>query len=266
MQRSRGRADFEVNVARADPLMRTVRQRKGKYMNHLSKFVRLAIPTPIKRRFRAIHRDFVFRRAVRRFIRNPESCAHPGNPVLVDLIYGWGNESWSSLDEYLVACIRHVLGSSEPTLECGSGLSTILVGFIAKKRGQSHWALEHSPEWAMRVQRFLKKYKLDSAVVVCANPLRDYGDYSWYDPPLESMPGVFDVVICDGPPGTTKGGRYGLVPIMKERFKPGCIILLDDADREEERTIAERWKTELGASFEICGSSKSYIKMTVLDT
>jgi hypothetical protein len=79
------------------------------------------------------------------------------------------------------------------------------------------------------------------------------------------MPGVFDLVICDGPPGTTKGGRYGLVPIMRERLKPGCAILLDDAGREQERAIADRWKTELGASFEICGSSKPYIKMTIMN-
>lgn len=232
-------------------------------MNRPREIVKAAIPTPIKRFLRALHRDFVFRRAIRRFIRNPESCSQTGNTVLIDLIYGWGNEAWSAQDEYLAACIHHALSSSGPTLECGSGLSTILIGVIANKRGQSHWALEHSPEWAMRVQRSLTRYALDSAVILCANPLRDYGDFDWYDPPRESMPGVFGLVICDGPPGSTKGGRYGLVPIMKEYLKPGCVILLDDANREQELAIAARWKTELGASLEICGSSRRHIKMTL---
>lgn len=234
-------------------------------MNRVSRLVRSAIPIPIKCRLLGLHRAFVFWRAARRFMRNPEACAHPGNPVLIDLIYGWGNESWSALDEYLAACLRQVLSSSENTLECGSGLSTILVGFIAKGRGRSHWALEHSPEWAGRVQRCLTRYGLDSAVVLCTSPLKDYGHFCWYDPPLESMPSRFDVVICDGPPGTTRGGRYGLVPIMKDRLKAGCAILLDDASREEERAIAERWRAELGASSELCGASKPYIKITVLD-
>ena len=235
-------------------------------MNRLRLAVKSAIPSPIGRFLRAAHRDLVFRRAMRRFIRDPESCAHTGDPVLIGLIYGWGNEGWSAPDEYLAACIRHALSSSGPILECGSGLSTILIGLIGKNRGQSHWALEHSPEWAVRVQRMLTRYKLGSAVVLCANPLRDYGDFCWYDPPLESMPSVFDLVICDGPPGSAKGGRYGLVPIMKDRFNPGCVILLDDASREQERAIADRWKTELGASVEIRGTSKPYIKMTVADT
>jgi hypothetical protein len=181
------------------------------------------------------------------------------------LVYGWGNEDWSALDEYLAACINHTLDLRGPILECGSGLSTILVGAIAKKRGQRHWALEHTPEWASKVERYLNRYKLDS-VVLCMVPLKDYGAFCWYDAPLELMPGSFALVICDGPPGSTKGGRYGLVPIMKERLEAGSVILLDDASREQERVIADRWKSELGASLETCGSIKSYIKMEVTNT
>ena len=49
------------------------------------------------------------------------------------------------------------------------------------------------------------------------------------------------------------GGRYGLVPVMRERFAPGCVILLDDAQRTAERMIAERWARELGASLALEG-------------
>jgi hypothetical protein len=78
------------------------------------------------------------------------------------------------------------------------------------------------------------------------------------------MPDSFPLVVCDGPPGSTKGGRYGLVPIMREWLKPGCVILLDDAGREQERAIARRWEAELGASSETLGSIKPYIEMTVM--
>jgi hypothetical protein len=199
---------------------------------------------------------------MKQFMKYPDACKHPGNTVLTDLIYGWGNEAWSALNEYLAVCIDNALTSRGPILECGSGLSTILIGAIAKKRGQSHWALEHTPEWAAKVQRYLNRYKLDS-VVLHAKPLKDYGDFCWYDAPLKSMPDSFFLGICDGPPGSTKGGRYGLVPVLRERLKPGCVILLDDAGREQERAIARRWEAELGASLETFGSQKPYIKMTV---
>ena len=52
---------------------------------------------------------------------------------------------------------------------------------------------------------------------------------------------------------------------MKERLKPGCVILLDDAAREQEQTIAGKWEAELGASSEILGSKKPYIRLMVGD-
>jgi hypothetical protein len=223
----------------------------------------MVLPSRVRGALRTAHREFVFRRAMRRFLRDPGACQSPGNPVLRDLIYGWGNESWSALDEYLVACVRHALTTSGPSLECGSGLSTLLVGAVATMQGRRHWALEHEPAWAARVQRNLDRYKIDG-VALCARPLKDYGDFCWYDPPWESMPDGFSLVICDGPPGSVKGGRYGLVPVMRERLKPGCVIILDDAGRDQEVAIARRWGSELGTEVNVVGTTKPYIEMTVL--
>jgi predicted O-methyltransferase YrrM len=234
-------------------------------MNQVNNFAKSVVPARLRHYLRQAHRELVFRRAMKRFLDDPDRCSHPGNPVLLDLIYGWGNESWSAQDEYLADCLRNALVSCGSILECGSGLSTILTGSIAQKRGQRLWALEHTPEWATRVQEYLSRYKIDS-VVMCINPLKDYGAFCWYDVPLESMPDRYTMVICDGPPGMTKGGRYGLLPVMRKRLKPGCVILLDDADREQERAIASRWATECGAFLEEYGSTKPYIKMTVRHT
>ena len=196
-----------------------------------------------------------------RFLKDPKACKSPGNPVLRDLIRGWGNEGWSALDDYLAGCIEHALVSPGPILECGSGLSTILIGVIAKSTGQSHWVLEHTPSWAARVQSELDRYELGSHL--SAAPLKDYGDFAWYEPQLDSMPDSFSLVICDGPPGDTKGGRSGLVPVMNDRLKTGCVVLLDDAHREEERAIAKRWETELGATSITLGSERPYVELTV---
>jgi hypothetical protein len=78
-------------------------------------------------------------------------------------------------------------------------------------------------------------------------PLKSYAGYSWYDPPLSRWSRNFSLVVCDGPPADTPGGRYGLAPIMREHLAPGCVILLDDAEREPEREIAQRWSAELDA-------------------
>lgn len=199
---------------------------------------------------------------MRQFIRDPESCVRAGNPVIPELIHEWENEPWSATEEYLRACVHHVMRSSGPVLECGSGLSTLLIAVAAQQRGRQHYALESSSEWADRVRRILARYALGSTTVYCA-PLRDYGEFCWYDPPLGSMPDGFDLVVCDGPHGATKGGRYGLAPVMRDRLAGGAVILLDDADRDGEVAIADRWVRELDASQEIIRAFRPYIKVVL---
>ena len=207
----------------------------------------------------------VFERSMDEYLRDPAAALKEGSTLIEDLIYGWGNTQWSALEEYLRACIQHALVTSGPILECGSGLSTIVVGAISKRRRIKHWALEHESAWAARVRRYLKIYALDS-VVLCSKPLKDYGEFLWYDLPWRRTPKEFSLVLCDGPPGNTRGGRYGLVPVLRERFAPRCEILLDDAGREGERAIAKRWQAELGGRFEILGINKPYIKMQLGST
>jgi hypothetical protein len=58
------------------------------------------------------------------------------------------------------------------------------------------------------------------------------------------MPLEFRLVICDGPPGATAGGRYGLLPVLGERLAAEATILLDDSDREGEAEVLQRWMAE----------------------
>ncbi|MHC4846180.1 MAG: hypothetical protein ACYTCU_08465, partial [Planctomycetota bacterium] len=67
----------------------------------------------------------------------------------------------------------------------------------------------------------------------------------------------------DGPPGDTRGGRYGLFPLMGGRLAPGCVLLLDDAEREGEQDVARRWETAWGASLEVLGTAKPYFRLTL---
>ena len=58
------------------------------------------------------------------------------------------------------------------------------------------------------------------------------------------MPRTFRLVICDGPPSDTHGGRYGVLPLLQARMAPAAIILLDDVDRAGEREVLARWRDE----------------------
>ena len=231
-------------------------------MGHARQILKLVVPAKVRASLKNAYRERIFRRGMRKFLRDPERSIAPGSRVLNDLIYGWGNEAWSALDDYLIGCVKRALEVDGPILECGSGLSTVLVGAVAKSRGLKVWALEHEPNWAEKVRHCLDDYRINSVTLI-AKPLRDFGEYAWYDPPLDTMPDSFRFVICDGPPGVTKGGRYGLVPVMSGRLKQGCTIFLDDATREQEQEIARRWEGQLNASSELIGEAKPYLRLTV---
>jgi hypothetical protein len=165
------------------------------------------------------------------------------------------------LEEYLVACLEHAAGGDGDILECGSGLSTLLLGGIAQRSRRHVWSLEHHRGWAHRVQFALAKYGIDS-VHLCVAPLKNYGDFTWYDAPLGAMPPNFALVVCDGPPGETHGGRFGLLPIMKSRPPPAALILLDGG-RKGEQTVAARWGRELNTMPQMRGQRKQFIEIRV---
>ncbi len=198
---------------------------------------------------------------MKEFLRDPQHFATTQTRVVSDLVYGWDNGTWSAGEEYLLTCLKTALKTDGPILECGSGLTTIVIGAMAQTLGNIVYSLEHMETWGARVSKYLQKYDIDS-VGLSVNRLHDYGDFSWYSPPFDRLPDRFSLVICDGPPGDTPGGRYGLLPIMGSRLAPGCTILLDDIAREDEQAIATRWIKDLNADYKIQGSKKPYIQIT----
>jgi hypothetical protein len=215
----------------------------------------------LERRVEERYQQFVFWRAMRRYlsaVAGAQEAAH--SQLLHDLVRGWGN-SWSAQHEFLEYSLCEARATDGPILECGSGLSTLLIGAVAQARGLRMWSLEHEPRWAERVRRYLGKYRIRS-VTVCLSPVRSYGDFDWYEQPArEPSAGDFSLVICDGPPGNTRGGRYGLVPVMLDRLRGDCTILLDDGAREQERAVAARWGGLLGAEPELLGAEKPFYRL-----
>lgn len=174
----------------------------------------------------------------------------PTRAVLETLSLGWGNEGYAANIDYLEEVARNAATTEGPILECGSGLTTLLLGMLAGRRGVKVRSLEHSNEWRRRIAAVLKKNQIEN-VEVLNSPLRDYGEFFWYDPPLQQLPADFRFVVCDGPPGMTKGGRYGLLPVVGSRLPQGAVIVLDDAGRPGEMELVNRWQEETDLAVEV---------------
>lgn len=163
--------------------------------------------------------------------------------LLTRFTLAWGNIGYAADVRYLQQIERLFRTGSGAVLECGSGATTILMGLLAEKHDRYVWSFENHEGWGNEVREALNAFGLNR-VTVCHTPLRDYGEYDWYELPLQPLPRDFDLVVCDGPPGKIAGGRYGLMPVMGPYLREDCRILLDDTHRRKEKALIRRWADE----------------------
>ena len=186
-------------------------------------------------------RTRLLRWVVQRLRASGEAGAAPHRALLLLLSLAWGNLWYAASLSYLRHVGRRAAASPGPILECGSGATTLLIGALTVGRGVDYVVLEHNRQWFEHLQRVLLAVDLPQVRLLHA-PLVDYGRYRWYDVDAAPCAGGFDLVVCDGPPGSTPGGRYGLLPVMGARLSARCLILLDDTHRVAERRIIEMWR------------------------
>lgn len=228
-------------------------------LNQLKRLIPQSVKRVVRSTFERQLKQQVFRRAMRQLMALPVGVA-PTRQLLADLQRGWGNESFAARTDYLEEVSKRAVATQGPILECGSGLTTILLGSLAGRRGIETWSLEHMPDWHARVSLTLRRNQIPKSHV-CLAPLREYSGFSWYDPPLDSLPANFHLVICDGPPGTTLGNRYGLMPVLGNRLPINSVILLDDVNRAAEAEVLQRWTKDAGVTIQL-GATGSFAIVT----
>lgn len=145
---------------------------------------------------------------------------------------------------YLRHMATKAVNTSGDVLECGSGLSTLLLAVTAGRQGHRVHTFEHDKASHRKLLGLIERYHLDN-VTVHHVPIRSYGSFDWYDIPPSCDSENFQLVICDGPARhLTDSGRYGLFPVMRERLNPHCRVIMDDSNRSLERHVIGRWRKE----------------------
>jgi hypothetical protein len=211
--------------------------------------VKKILPSLVKDKIKSINRDRRLAAAIDRLASVPPHQA-PTRDVLAELGRGWGEDGYRAAGGYLEEVARRAAETQGPVLEIGSGLTTLILGVLAGRRGLPVWTLEHHTDYFRNTEARLKRFSFMNVRLTLA-PLRDYGEFCWYDPPLDALPRDFGLVVADGPPGDVKGGRFGLLPLLRSHFAKSVVILLDDAERQQEQAVLQKWASEYGLSHEL---------------
>lgn len=140
-------------------------------------------------------------------------------------------------------------------LECGSGSTTVVAAACLALLGEGKIiSLEHELRFKLQTEAALTLRGLQDFAEVIHAPLRPFtlGDqeYSWYErEEIGSIAGQADVLIVDGPPGSTGHlARYPALPVLRPLLAPDCVILMDDGRRSAETAIANQWAQDFNLS------------------
>jgi predicted O-methyltransferase YrrM len=138
----------------------------------------------------------------------------------------------------------------ETVVELGSGVSSLIISRCMTMNGGGHlYSIDHDAGFAGKTEKMLAEYGLKDRVTLCVAELARQDirgkECLWYD--LGSIPELdqIDLLVIDGPPGhLDKEIRYPAIPVFCDRHIDGGIALVDDYDRDCERSIASKWLNE----------------------
>lgn len=134
-------------------------------------------------------------------------------------------------------------------LEASSGVSTIIASYCLKQLGEGTViSLEEENKYAEVSNNALIKHGLKDIANVIHAPLKEIEiegkKWIWYD--LTKIKDIkpIDMLIIDGPAQYGREQpmiRYPALPLLFDSLSDEAIIILDDADRKDEKNIVELW-------------------------
>ena len=165
---------------------------------------------------------------------------HSGDTtVFYELFKEWGNQ-WAASPE-LLAALSYLVKDKENILECGSGLSTLV---MARSTTGHIYSLEHDSEWVDRMNRFLIDHEIDNVTIIYS-PLHQ----GWYTKVPDKD---FDLIVNDGPP-RLHGDRGKLFDKVKIN---GALVIMDDMDDPNQKQIA--MDNAKGKNINIVGQTRPF--------
>lgn len=125
----------------------------------------------------------------------------------------------------------------QSVLDIGAGQSTLLWSLLRRHRYVGDvLTLESDADWGTRIGAQVEHEVLVTPLADTLVAGRRAQTYDW-DRAREGR--RFDAVICDGPNGTPRHSRRGVLTLLDESLPDDFVLVIDDAERPgEQDTIA----------------------------
>lgn len=146
-------------------------------------------------------------------------------------------------------------------IECGGGISTIIISQMLSKLGEGHlYTIEDNKSWSEELNAILDERDIGSRstiIYAAPIPLSEDDETTWYDKNIlqrELRDSKINLLLIDGPVAHKKEiemARYPAVPFFQNRLLGDYTVFLDDIQRKGERTIIQKWGEILNQPYHI---------------
>lgn len=165
---------------------------------------------------------------------------------------------WAASPDFMQIIIEILIEKKPKTVvECGSGISSIVIGYILEKnKGGRLYSLEHLEEYAVKNTQSIKRHGLENQVQILHAPLIErqvnHETFKWYKTTQIADNQLIDVLVIDGP----TGHRYAVLPILFHQLSDTAVIIIDDCKREKDSKNIMRWLQEFPLTAEWLDTEK----------
>ncbi|MBP6016002.1 MAG: class I SAM-dependent methyltransferase [Candidatus Promineofilum sp.] len=133
-------------------------------------------------------------------------------------------------------------------VECGAGVSTLLIGSLLRQLGRGHiYSLEEDEKWHAVMTSTIVHEGLADYVTILHAPLENNPDSGapWYSlvgaQQILERAGHIDLLLVDGPKSVATLSRYPALPFFASSLNQSSLIVLDDSKRKNELAVVARW-------------------------
>jgi len=157
---------------------------------------------------------------------------------------------WSAAADFVQLIADHCLMTKPAVImECSSGLTTVALARCCQINGLGHvYSLEDGKQYVDKTNSLLEEHGLSAFATVLHAPLEKRNiqgaAYEWYG--TEKLPEhLINMLVIDGPPGfIQRHSRYPALPVLFDRLADACVVMMDDAGREDEKATVNMWQGE----------------------
>ena len=147
-------------------------------------------------------------------------------------------------------------------LQCGSSLTTLLLGAVCDQAEQSKkqlWCLESDPHWANMTRSWLTEYQIRRAHVIQSQP-RLFKNHVWYSLDPSRLAKRYHLVLCDGGRASVKGA-IGTISRIRDRLAPRFVILVRNVTSADELRELTRWAAGRDAACVLVDKAEGFVKI-----